>query len=169
MFFLSDYICKLLELNKEPLQTWDNQRLYSSFAFGLVEELLEFNEVNEKMFTVADLKSLTKEAGDVLAYVVLVLIAQGLTSNQIAVEYYEHLESFSSPLAAASTMAGLFKRDFREHQIVPVAKVLFCLNTVLNELAPHEITLADIAEANLAKLTDRANRGVMFKGTGEDR
>lgn len=173
MLTLFDYANELLDLNKEPLQTWDKQRFYSSVAFGLVEELLEFNEADHEFYNISPTlrtdKRLLKEAGDVLAYVVLVLAAQELTPDQMVLEYNKYLDSFTSPLAAASAMAGLFKRHFRENQSVPVASVFFCLNTVLSELSPHGITLADIAEANLKKLKDRANRGLLFQGTGSDR
>lgn len=170
MLNLFDYASELLKLNKEPLQTWDRQRLYSSFAFGLVEELLEFTEVIANPSNPIDKQ--VKEAGDVLAYVVLLSAAHGLTPEQIAEEYQIHTESFDSTLTAASTLAGLFKRLWRENQSVPVAAAFFSLNTVLSELAPHaphEITLANIAEVNLKKLKDRANRGQLFQGTGSDR
>lgn len=178
MLTLFDYANELLELNKEPLQTWDKQRFYSSVAFGLVEELLEFLLAFYEPHVDKWRTGVVKEAGDVLAYVVLVLASStdewefnAKTISRWVSKVYEsnHSQQYTDVLTAAQTMAGLFKRYFREQQEVSSSAVAMCLNTVLSELTPHGITLADIAEANLKKLKDRANRGQLFQGTGSDR
>ncbi len=174
---LYNYARQLVELNLEPLQVWDKTTAYASFSFGLVEELLEYHEAKFDYETgLCELPVVIKEAGDVLAYVVLCLAAVsefeffGDIAADVEIKFVENTGYLKRDvLESACELAGSFKRFFREQKPVPVVQVVTAMQTVLDDLSPHSITLADIAEANLTKLKDRAIRGQLLQGQGSNR
>jgi hypothetical protein len=154
-----DYVQSLAELNSSIVTPgiMPEPSVLNAFAWGFVEELEEYAE--------AKAEQKIKEAGDVLAYTTLLLLCAAEVQDVAEVLCYWCKGGFTG-LSFFSNM----KRINRENQSIDWANVLCGWTDVLRNAGNlHSLTFADIAEANISKLKDRAERKVMFSGSGDDR
>lgn len=171
---LEDYCQQLLQLNDSRLTSHNNARYFSSVSFGLIEEFAEWAEAKEDI----------NEVGDILAYVTLclasieysnslyypshrptLLLKIGTNVSQIIINTlaynYEGDEG-----QVITKVAGHLKRHYRENQKLEYVTLVYPLAIALRR-SGHFI--GDVTQANIDKLTDRANRSVLFQGEGGNR
>lgn len=173
---LKTYVTQLLKLNWQKM-TEINFGFLPSISLGFAEELFEFADVMKKETPVA-LTDVTKEAGDVFAYGVLLLasfnvgdmskVIDAVVNDYVYAADEDDL-TFDDLCLFSSASIGNLKRIFREQAEFDPLAVIAVLEIVRASVAPLTITLADICETNIRKLTDRSNRGVMFQGKGDNR
>jgi len=173
---LTKYIRDLVELQNTVVIRVDDAA-YSCISHGLTEELLELHLAETQ-------EDITKEAGDVFAYATLLLVAAELDNSihSIANDSYSSLVTAVAiyltdayicsvgvdTIELAQDCAGSFKRYFRGEEVVSQRKIAsYACNAVAYNCA--EVPLKHILDTNISKLTDRAKRGVMDVGKGDNR
>lgn len=193
---LEEYVEQLLELNYEKLESRSNPRYFAHVLFGLVEEILELNEV----IWVDNIEVLSKakyELGDIFAYATLCVAStvvewfdqqiwyDGAPTEEclkrlttLTLNYMKdpgNENNFNILEELALDLVSKAKRWFREGKEIDVSlfpKVAFdswrCYNTsAALQLAPTN--LGEVLKLNIEKLKDRHKRGVMFEGEGDFR
>lgn len=160
--FLNDYVLPLLELNADHITPGQmpSPPVFNAFAWGLIEEHLEWLEAVEP-------EQELKESGDVLAYATLLLscvhkpedVANKLES--VSKELFPHV------LEVELGLYSNLKRVNREKQTFDPSPVLSYIYLCLEDV--HSFTLEEVALENIRKLRDRKARGVMFSGSGDNR
>jgi NTP pyrophosphatase (non-canonical NTP hydrolase) len=192
---LDDYVSNCLELNSSKLASFRNPEWYAHLLLGLVEELLELylkaTELEDNV------KSIVGEAGDVLAYATLITAAHRFDDAPAITSLVADVASVLSPYTrltaqpqiqqangsivwfaeVAMNLAGKSKRWFRERAPLELAEVGNALNkalvftntTLTTKLKQGPVDFSQIAAANIQKLQDRAERNVLFSGSGDNR
>lgn len=187
MLSFTAYKQQLITLNKDYLINYktpldytslSNAHRFADLGFCLVEELLEFSEAVAdcsfpKFLCVSDYdnycEKLTKEAGDVLVFVVLLADALGGDVELATLEDIGHTVSLPPVTEVARKLARSFRQWFRNGEEIDFDQILLALSAVLGVCTDHSITLAEIMQVNLNKLVSRFERGVMFTGEGDNR
>lgn len=162
-FTLDGYVKGLAKLNETHVTPGQMPtiQVFNSLAWGLVEERLELALATTK-------DSILKEAGDVLAYATLLLLCVFDETNVVSL--LTNALDTVKPTNHALAFASNIKRHNREGQVFDWVLVMPILKSALVVAATaHKFSIADVAEANLLKLIDRADRGVMLKGSGDAR
>lgn len=179
---LYEYILQLLNLNRSRLDSFRNHRYYASVLVGIAEEMQEFyNKARSSS------PELIYEAGDVLAYVVLSTAARLFDSHRsleslakateqaLSAKLFVNDPTFPEDVykflsAHVETLLGRIKRYFRENEPIDalfLADCFFITHLVL--LHTSKVSFSEIAQANIEKLTNRANKGTLFVGSGDSR
>lgn len=141
-------------------------------ALGLCSEIGELAEANAAM----DASGVRAELGDALWYVALLARAHGLRLPfllQRVEPRHDGDELFIKIVALSGYVAGRVKKRIRDGaDSVPdkvITDALLALLDIMAQAATYLGTdLATIAKENLAKLADRAERGVL-RGSGDHR
>ncbi len=160
----SDYVQWLISANATQLKLVDDsdfgtESLMAAFGFGALEEWHEF--VN------ATAAEQPKEAGDYLAYYVLLSVSLGFSRSHVSerldkVAYNRILQAPVQDLAGA--LKRLFRGDGSTSAVEGLAYNLLCF-----VLGHSSLTFEAVAELNKQKLTDRLERLGTFHGSGDNR
>jgi len=170
-----DYVRVLTKLNLDKLRGRSHDDYYATVSHGFVEELLE-------LYLASD-NAKAKELGDVWAYGVLLLVSEQL-ENVVHMLSYDISESLYTAVAdeieyalgrpmhvdlpeLALGMAGGFKRYFREETGVSASVIAAAIASAT--ASQPQLKLADVLKLNIDKLTDRKERGLLYKGNGDER
>ena len=165
------YVHSLAKLNSAHITpgVMPKASVFNAFAWGFVEEIEEYAQ--------ASVEQKINEAGDVLAYTTLLLFCVEHEPEDENAPKPDSITEISDLLSWWST--GHFnkldyysnlKRVNREGTMFWWANVLLGWTDVLRDAQKvHSLTFAEIAQTNIAKLQDRAERKVLFAGSGDDR
>jgi hypothetical protein len=170
-FSTEAYVSRLLELNKDHLPA--TAKTTASFYWGLLAEVMEVEACigNDAMLL---------EVGDTVAYFTLCLYASGYSLDIASlIETAWEFPQAADLSELIESYASNIQRYYRENAPVKYSFMrcflahVFCL---LQLEPPFEVDgnpvnyeLADVLEANLRKLEDRAARGLLTKGKGSYR
>jgi len=170
---IRDYV-ERLSLLQPQLTAKSDVCYYACISHGLTEELLELHFANTR-----DKK--VREAGDVFAYATLLLMSSALedaNDNTSANTIYDDVAylltyaiEFSisnSPLFSALECASALKRYFRFELDTNDECIASYAADAVAYVLPN-VDIREILETNLSKLEDRAKRGLLDKGRGDDR
>ena len=129
------------------------------YIAGLIEELNEYNLADT-------VKGKKKELGDVLAYLVLALNKIGFPLLAIS----NKLETALSVSELSMKLAGFLKRLYRGDAVITdcVWIYLDCHDFIVDELFKLDITIEELIEINVTKLTKRDVNNTL-KGNCDDR
>jgi len=182
---LDNYVPELLKLNERKLkltgEDFDNWR--TAMAFGFLSELLEFQEA-VLSYEISDgtYDQIVKEAGDVLAFAVLLLANVRWYSTfdlaKVIKDTQDTINSLSTPdltdavgvSVEITKTAQSFYRSAMRAEGINADIVYRMLTLVINVVtAGCEVYLEDITEANITKLKKRAANHNLFTGEGSDR
>jgi hypothetical protein len=155
--------------------------------FGLVEEILELNQKISS--TPLSDPALVLELGDVLAYTTLAVAALRFDFmtpfNELVAEVALILENFSQSFLIAQEhnlselaleVAGKSKRWYRESAriqlsdvVLPFVGALQNFSLLRQNASLPPVSVEEIAQKNIEKLTNRASRNNLFQGQGDNR
>lgn len=170
------YTHDLLTLNSKhfPVSRESQKELIAHFGFGLVEELTEF--------FIAHAGDRIAEAGDVMAYLVLLLVAYGYSSSSIEqqADYVSYMLVESNTVNSLKgshsrftqvllDLSGNLKRYFRENSAIPLESILRAFVWMSDYLNSSEIDMKEVLAYSIEKLTKRASTGNLFQGSGSHR
>ena len=171
---LKDYCQQLLLINQPRFTNSNNARYLSTICFGVVEEFSEWLEKQDDI----------KEVGDILAYVTLtiasIIYRSPAYQNDLSFESLSEdtsaivnacIANFNSESAELEItliidFAGHIKRHFREGLDLRWSTIV---SPLAFALARSGFDLGDVAQANINKLNDRAERNQLFSGSGDNR
>lgn len=163
---LRNYVDFLIDSNERVLSksasNITDKGVLASFAFGFIEEIGEFNS------SVGTTKA-SLEAGDVIAYTVLILASLGIERNLIA-EVLKNTETKHVRFPNVYLFSGEIKRIFRGDSDVDYSLILSVLATALDFCLLHTddtVTLLDLCGMNYDKLNARLLNQGDFNGRGE--
>lgn len=176
---LYEYVQAVLRLNRAAIKPQSNARVFSSYTWGVIEEILEYvaAETPEKDI---------EEAGDVFCYCVLVLLSmEWLNPTHFSTGVWEENicqavanildggiaegDSLNNVLSAGKRYSARMKRYYREGVQIDMDLVADVFATTKDSVLSLDNTLelSDILENNIDKLEGRAQRGTLFAGSGE--
>jgi NTP pyrophosphatase (non-canonical NTP hydrolase) len=159
---LISYVEWLIENNRTNTGESDLSQFTVTYGFGLIEEYGEF------MAEVGNVQARAKEAGDVLAYTVLLLHALfGLPYEQIA-EVISNNKTYTPAIGA--NVASYLKRTFRGdlQTIEEEREFIKLLREQLTwVMLQTELDLETIALINKQKLEKRLSATGTFQGKGD--
>jgi NTP pyrophosphatase (non-canonical NTP hydrolase) len=174
-----EYYDAIIGLNESYLLSNDYSRLITLFGFGLIEETTEFFLALES----ASEADIIKEAGDVLAYTVLLLEVvnrNGTTlGTEAVINRFEHAMSLfdigkafganekQDVMSTILGLAGNLKRAVRGDEHLDVKSALTPLAIVVSALA--NVSDSDIMSANIQKLVSRKQKNTLYSGRGDNR
>lgn len=156
-----EYVQGLAELNAQYLtpDQMPTSEVFNALAWGLVEEMEEYLHADETQ--------VLKESGDVLAYAALLLLC--VATVEETADLLESAHKTNGMFSSLDFYSNL-KRVNRENDWFNWTNVVRAWSFVYNHAhAVHSLTFAYISQTNLTKLRDRANRGLLFKGSGDAR
>ena len=168
-----EYAQSLLELQSPTgVQKPTNFRYYAAISFGFVEELHEYIQAQENQGDVL------AEAGDVLAYGMLLVMSREASYQSFPdftrttvnpAEVFSISETYDfepNHLKYPGYFSRKFKRYFRENANVSVLEIAAATLLVI---VSSGYTFDQVAQANINKLQSRFDRGVLMKGSGDNR
>lgn len=179
----AEYTRQLLMLNAEIIRSASDTRCFSSIAFGLAEELLELHEVAYDDNAEETKVERTKELGDVFAYATLLMLAiemdndiHTMANDPIAslvdAVADEFTNALSSPVRSSLTelaldVTGAFKRYYRQERDISIA---FVAEVAIGaSFTQDDLDYPLVLATNINKLKDRSKRGMLNKGSGNNR
>jgi hypothetical protein len=164
-FSVDDYTSWLVETNKRQEQTTSLLPNFTTYAFGLAEEIYEATNACDY----SSYAALNLEIGDCIAYTTLLLSLFNATSLLASV-----CSNPRSTLAEdIGTYFGLLKRHHRGdfNLFNSSTRQAEFINSILNLLGQmlflSNCSLQELTWLNHEKLTNRLNSTTTFKGSGD--
>lgn len=177
-----EYVRELLKLNDGILKPATDIHFLCHVTHGLVEELLELIIVLDEGTT----DEITKERGDVFAYATLLMTSLQMTNpiHLFSVDFHDSIitavaDELQSALdnaliddliVIAQECAGVFKRASRGESGINtgmIAQVAASASLVSGVVSG--VDYKDVLGSNISKLKDRATRGRIDRGKGDNR
>ncbi len=159
-----EYVQWLITTNLKQLQLADDSdfgtpELMANFGFGILEEYFEY--------TKATVENQPKEAGDVLAYFVLLSVSLGFSRDHVSARLASTATE-KSLNSKVDELAGALKRVFRGDGS-PAEVEMCAYSLLLWTIGSVSIPVEALADLNRTKLTDRLERLGTFEGSGDNR
>jgi hypothetical protein len=159
-----DYVQWLLSTNLKQHELADDSdfgtpSIMANFGFGVLEEYFEFTSASQE--------NLHKEAGDVLAYYVLLCASLGFSRDQIAARLTSTAVEYSLQ-TTVSDLSGALKRLFRGDGSAAIVEG-YAYRLLLWTIGYCSVPVEALADVNYTKLTDRLSRLSTFHGSGNNR
>ena len=158
------YVTELSKLNESYVTPaiMPNFKVFNALAWGLIEEYYEYFDSG------TNVENRTKEAGDVLAYITLLLLTLNCVNDVAELLDLVDQSAFNFEVCLLSYCSNL-KRINREGESFNWTVALALFDFVLADIKTYGVDFKTVAETNLDKLYDRYRRDVMFSGSGDSR